>query len=152
MNRPIAIERNHLSLHALVQNAPLALEAPRGTVVSCLSGKLWITQADDPQDYVVRAGYRYCCSKAGLVLVNALNGSGNALVYWTAPDDCPQFTRNGVHADGESHQYLVQRARRLRDATLDRLAQRLAHSLSAGLRRLIQRIRRYGKTSTSKPQ
>jgi predicted nucleic acid-binding Zn finger protein len=141
MNRPIGIHRHHLSLHALEQNAPVALNASRGTVVACLSGELWVTQAGDPRDYIVPRGYRYCCSAPGLIVVNALKGSGNALVYWTAPDGCAHFNRNGVHVDAESYQRLLQRARHLREVALERLARRLAHGLGVWLRRLIRQVK-----------
>ncbi len=51
----------------------------RGLQIRCQSGKLWITQADDEQDYVLRAGERFIVGKPGLVLVQSL-GEGSVQV------------------------------------------------------------------------
>lgn len=139
MNTPRALHRNDLFLRQLGENAPVALRATRGTVVSCLSGELWVTQEGDPHDYIVRRGYRYCCSADGVIVVNSLNGPGTALVYWIHPDACPQFNRNSVHVDAASYQRLMQRAQRLRAAAMNRLAGRFAQSLRGHLQRLLNR-------------
>ncbi len=44
----------------------------RGVQVACQKGKLWITQADDPEDYVLKAGEQFIVTQPGLVLVQGV--------------------------------------------------------------------------------
>ncbi len=54
----------------------------RGLQIRCQSGRLWITQADDEQDYVLRAGEQFVVGKRGLVLIQSL---GEGLVQLISP-------------------------------------------------------------------
>ncbi len=47
----------------------------RGDVISCSNGRLWITQEGDLKDYVVEAGKNFWVTKAGTVVVQALENS-----------------------------------------------------------------------------
>ncbi len=46
--------------------------AQPGTRVVCTAGTLWLTQAGDPQDYLIRAGESFTFFQAGLALVQGL--------------------------------------------------------------------------------
>jgi Protein of unknown function (DUF2917) len=140
MNRLGYTRTKRLSLRPLGQNEPLALGARRGTVVACLSGELWVTHAGDPRDYIVPRGYRYCASADGLIVVNSLRGLSQALVYWTNPERCADFTRNDVHIDHHSMQRLMQQAQILRNKAMDRVARRLRRSLVHRWRALAKRL------------
>ncbi len=54
----------------------------RGLQIRCQSGKLWITQADDEKDYVLRPGEQFVVAKPGLVLIQSL---GEGLVQLISP-------------------------------------------------------------------
>jgi hypothetical protein len=47
----------------------------RGDVIRCLYGKLWITQEGDLKDYILEPGQDFWVTKAGTVVVQALNDS-----------------------------------------------------------------------------
>lgn len=47
----------------------------RGDVISCVNGKLWITQTDDMKDYVLESGQDFWVTKPGTVVVQALESS-----------------------------------------------------------------------------
>ena len=67
-SRPV--ERRLLAL----QIAKLA-DFPRGGVVICTSGLLWVTQEGDPVDYLLASGEKFTANRRGAVLVEALKGS-----------------------------------------------------------------------------
>lgn len=46
-----------------------------GAVVQCLSGRLWVTQVDDFDDYFLEAGEAFVVTQPGLVLVEARRDS-----------------------------------------------------------------------------
>lgn len=45
----------------------------RGLQIICRRGKLWITQAEDEQDYILRAGERFVVARQGLILVESFS-------------------------------------------------------------------------------
>ena len=47
----------------------------RGDVISCLNGRLWITQEGDLKDYVLEAGKDFWVTRPGLVVVQALENA-----------------------------------------------------------------------------
>jgi hypothetical protein len=128
-----------LSLHLLGQNKPAAIAARRGTVVACLSGELWVTQAGDLRDYIVPRGYLYCSSENGVIVVNSLSGLSQALVYWRSPERGAAFTRNGVRIDHESTQRLIQQAHTLRNAAMGHATRRLRRYLVSTWRLFMNR-------------
>jgi hypothetical protein len=44
----------------------------RGDVIRCLYGALWVTQDGDMKDYVLKAGQEFWVTRAGTVIVQAL--------------------------------------------------------------------------------
>ncbi len=57
----------------LVQHgALLRLQGTPGQRVACVRGILWITQQDDPRDWILVAGESLSLDRTGTVLVNAL--------------------------------------------------------------------------------
>jgi DUF2917 family protein len=44
-----------------------------GAVIVCQSGTFWITQEDDPQDYILQAGDEFVISKKGSVVLQVLS-------------------------------------------------------------------------------
>src|SRR5262249_49752864 len=60
----------------------LLIEHGRGMQIELWDGELWITQAGDTRDYVVRAGTSFRVEHEGIVLANSLRG---ARITLTAP-------------------------------------------------------------------
>lgn len=54
----------------------------RSLTVSCQMGKLWVTQAGDPNDYIVRPGENFIITRKGKIAVTALD---DARFKFTAP-------------------------------------------------------------------
>jgi hypothetical protein len=46
-----------------------------GEVISCLNGRLWITQEGDLRDYVLEPGQEFWVTRAGTMIVQALENS-----------------------------------------------------------------------------
>ncbi len=44
----------------------------RGVQVACRAGRLWITQANDLDDYLLKAGDRFVVTEPGLVLIQGV--------------------------------------------------------------------------------
>lgn len=44
----------------------------RGAQIVCQKGRLWITQAADPQDYVLKAGDKFVVTRPGVVLIQGV--------------------------------------------------------------------------------
>ena len=53
-----------------------------GDAILCIRGNLWITQAGDPQDYLLAQGQKFVASRRGLVVVQAFTDSA----YRCVPD------------------------------------------------------------------
>jgi hypothetical protein len=72
--------------------APLYLKARdildihngEGLVVKCLRGVLWITQSNDTDDIVIRAGQSFVLDRPGLALVSAPVGPADVVVQAAA--------------------------------------------------------------------
>ena len=45
-----------------------------GDAIICTNGVLWVTQAGDPADYLLKKGKKFVASRVGLVLVQAFDG------------------------------------------------------------------------------
>jgi Protein of unknown function (DUF2917) len=52
----------------------------QGLVVRCLAGALWITQAGDTDDIVLKAGQCFVLDRPGLALVTAPVGSATVVI------------------------------------------------------------------------
>jgi hypothetical protein len=141
MNSPWCVRNKPLSLLQLGQNKTASVSARRGTVVGCLSGELWVTQAGDRRDYIVASGYRYRCSEDGLIVVNSVRGLSNALVYWSNPDRSADVAGNPVQIDFESRRRLIQQAHTLRRQAIGHVGRRLWRNLGMTWRWFMKRCR-----------
>jgi hypothetical protein len=64
---------NHATIVDLAARETLSLPDFRGTTLRVTRGTLWITQQDDTQDVVLRAGDNWVVERNGLTLVEAQN-------------------------------------------------------------------------------
>jgi len=71
LHRPAFANRKRpVTEHRLKARDILRLEGkPQGTKITVLSGKTWISQANDPQDYLLGCGETLEIEKNGLVVV-----------------------------------------------------------------------------------
>ena len=44
----------------------------RGIQIACQEGNLWVTQADDPKDYMLKDGDRFVVTRPGLIVVQGV--------------------------------------------------------------------------------
>lgn len=56
----------------LVAREGWSSKAMPGSQIVCLQGILWLTQADDPHDYILHPGQRFLATCQGKVVVQAL--------------------------------------------------------------------------------
>jgi hypothetical protein len=63
----------------------------RWQAIVCQSGSLWITEADDGQDYVLRAGEMFVIRQPGSVVIEALR---DASMRVTAPPQVMAYPGN----------------------------------------------------------
>jgi hypothetical protein len=68
----------HLKAHEV-----LDIHDGEGLQVQCLRGVLWITQSNDRDDIVIRAGQSFVLDRPGLALVSAPIGSALVVVEAT---------------------------------------------------------------------
>ena len=66
----------------------------QGLTVASLDGVVWITQANDPRDVVVKAGQCFALDRPGLALIYALSGPASVSIRTSAP--CPPARRADV--------------------------------------------------------
>jgi formylmethanofuran dehydrogenase subunit D len=70
------VNENKLTEITLTQSKVWSIEGDRrGEVINCLSGVIWITQADDLNDYILEAGDSFWVTKRGTVIVQALQNA-----------------------------------------------------------------------------
>lgn len=78
-----------LTLHhgsvALERLGGLSLKDAAGAAITCLTGRLWITQEGDRRDFVLSAGESLRIARGGLTLVSAVEASRLAV---TPPQAC----------------------------------------------------------------
>ena len=55
----------------LTEREDIRLTDAQGLSVTCLEGALWITQAEDPEDVVLKPGQAFVIGRPGLTLVSA---------------------------------------------------------------------------------
>ncbi len=55
----------------LSEHEVLPLNDADGLAVTCLDGAIWITQADDPDDVLLKPGEAFVLDRPGLALVSA---------------------------------------------------------------------------------
>src|SRR5262249_35876100 len=86
----------------------LLIEHGRGMQIELWDGELWITQAGDTRDYVVRAGTSFRVEHEGIVLANSLKG---ARITLTAPVPAHYAERIALTLAGSAPRVLYERAR-----------------------------------------
>jgi hypothetical protein len=79
----------NLTLHhgsvALERLGGLSLKDAAGAAITCLTGRLWITQEGDRRDFVLAPGDSLRIARGGLTLVSAVEPSRLSV---TAPHEC----------------------------------------------------------------
>lgn len=101
-----------------------AVIGSRGTVVRCLSGRLWVTQEGDARDYVVPAGARFCAGGSGHIIAGAVSDDTRIAVYRVAPQPETDWSRNAVRIDADFVEAVQESARRERSRQLAVLLRR----------------------------
>ncbi len=110
----------------------------RGTVVHCLSGRLWVTQEGDPRDYVVPAGAHFCASGHGRIVAGAVADNTRIAVYRLAAQSLPQGPRNAVRFDAAFLEALQENARQERSRMIAAMLREAWRRLKRGWRRFLQ--------------
>ncbi len=59
----------------LTRHQPQRIDAPRGVLVHCLHGALWVTQDGDPRDIVLGPGEEHRLEHDAVTFVSALEDS-----------------------------------------------------------------------------
>ena len=67
-----------------------------GLVVTCVSGALWITQADDPEDIVLKRGQSFTLDRPGLALVSAPVGPAAGVIGGATRDHAGHALRSAA--------------------------------------------------------
>jgi len=65
---------------ALSRGAVVGFASRRALTVTCLEGRLWITQTGRAGDVILSAGERYQCAAGGKVVVQALAAANRLLM------------------------------------------------------------------------
>jgi len=52
----------------------------RGIQIVCRQGNLWVTQADDLEDHVLKDGDRFIVARPGLVVIQGLRGGSARII------------------------------------------------------------------------
>ena len=63
----------------------------RNLAVSCHSGRLWLTQPGDPNDYMITPGESFTITRKGKIAVTAMD---DARVRFTSPVEFKQIHRS----------------------------------------------------------
>jgi hypothetical protein len=69
----------------LASHATLARELPAGTCIAVQSGRVWLTQTGDANDYVVDAGQRHVTARAGRVVIESFAPQSSLRLLRDAP-------------------------------------------------------------------
>lgn len=110
----------------------------RGTVVRCVTGRLWVTQEGDPRDYVVPAGARFCAGGSGRIVASAVAEHTSIAVYRITPQPLPYWSRNAVRIDAEFAESIHDAARQARSRMMLALLRDAWHYLQHGWKRFLQ--------------
>jgi len=90
-----------------------------GMAIHCNRGRLWITQSEIAEDFMVPIGTRYCCARHGLIVVDSPWGPSIFTLTWTRSNGNPDFSCCQVLID--SALPLVQEARIARSRQIGEL-------------------------------
>lgn len=75
----------------LAGHATLARTLPAGACIAVQSGRLWLTQAGDANDYFVDAGQRHVVTRAGRVVMESFSAQATLRVLPGATPGRPGF-------------------------------------------------------------
>jgi hypothetical protein len=75
----------------LAAHATLARTLPAGACVAVQSGRVWLTQTGDANDYIVDAGERHVLARRGRVVIEAFSLQARVHVSTQAPAARPGF-------------------------------------------------------------
>jgi hypothetical protein len=64
----------------LDEHEVIRLNEAEGLAVACLDGAVWITQADDPDDVVLKPGQAFVIDRPGLTLVSAPGSRASIMI------------------------------------------------------------------------
>jgi len=67
----------------LIGNGHTSIAAVPGLVIHVREGSLWVTQAHDSEDHIVRAGERFVADRAGRLVISAFE-RGEVELKWPA--------------------------------------------------------------------
>lgn len=71
----ISVPRADPPAQVLAKNGSMVLSQPKGRVVECLEGCLWITLDGEVRDVVIEGGQRFCPDSNRRALIQALKPS-----------------------------------------------------------------------------
>ena len=93
LRSPLAHRRAEASdaVIRLTSHATLARELPAGACIAVQSGRVWLTQSGDANDYFVDAGQRHVVVRGGRVVVEAFTPQATLRVLRDAPAARPGF-------------------------------------------------------------
>ena len=75
----------------LASHATFARELPAGACIAVQSGRVWLTQTGDANDYFVDAGQRHVVVRGGRVVIEAFTPQATLRVLRDAPAARPGF-------------------------------------------------------------
>jgi len=75
----------------LAAGATLAGRLPAGACVAVQSGRIWLTQAGDANDYFVGAGERHVVTRGGRVVIESFGRQATLRVLHEVPAARPGF-------------------------------------------------------------
>ena len=72
-------------------HATVAGHLAAGACITVQSGRIWLTQTGDPNDYFVEAGQRHVVARAGRVVIESFSPQATLRVLQGAPAARPGF-------------------------------------------------------------
>jgi hypothetical protein len=75
----------------LAANATVTRQLSPGACIAVQSGRIWLTQTGDANDYFVDAGQRHVVARHGRVVIEALSPQSTLRVTTAAPAARPGF-------------------------------------------------------------
>jgi ferric-dicitrate binding protein FerR (iron transport regulator) len=75
----------------LAAHATVAGHLRAGACIAVQSGRVWLTQTGDANDYVVEAGQRHVLARAGRVVIESFSPQATLRVLRDAPPARPGF-------------------------------------------------------------
>ncbi len=118
----------------------VSVPAARGTLVHCVRGPIWLTQEGLWQDYILVEGTQFVSGGNGKIVLNALDGAGQALIYSTESGAASGLTP-GIHI---GHDVIERVTREARHAQIEEISCLLARLGTAAWRALLALARRFG--------